>query len=481
MKENKRNARTYLNIPHLKLNFRHFAKSIGESISGAEQDYTSIGLGRAVFMLSLPMVLEMIMESIFAVADIFFVSRIGAEAVATVGITESLLTLIYAISFGLSVAASATVSRRIGEKNKEAASDAAFQSILVSLVPATVVSLAGLLFAPEILRLMGAGEYIASEYAGYTRIMLGSNYVIMLIFVINAIFRGAGDAAVSMRVLWFANILNIALDPLLIFGWGPVPAFGIEGAAIATTIGRGAGVVFQLFILIRGGSRIRLLVNRLRADFGVMRRIVKLSFGAIGQNLIATMSWVVLVRIVAEFGSEAVAGYTICVRIIMFAMLPSWGITNAAATLVGQNLGAKRPDRAEQSVWVVAKTNIIVMGLTGLALFLGAERWMGMFIDDPAVVAPGALALKIISIGFISYGLGLVMVNSINGAGDTVTPTRINFLCFWLIEIPLAYVLAITLDLKIEGVALSVLIAETILAILTVAIFKKGKWKLSQV
>ncbi|MFP4527443.1 MAG: MATE family efflux transporter [Candidatus Kapaibacterium sp.] len=481
MKENSKNASYRHGILALKNQFNYLTKSVAEAISGREQDYTSLPLGRAIFLLSLPMILEMTMESVFAVADIFFVSRLGAEAVATVGITESMMTIVYAIGFGLSIAASATVARRIGEKDKRAASNAAWQAIIVSLMPSAIISLVGIFFAPELLAAMGASDMIVNEYSGYAAIMLGSNFVVMLLFVINAIFRGAGDAAISMKVLWLANLLNIGLDPLLIFGWGPVPAMGVEGAAIATAIGRGVGVVLQLVILFRGSSRIQIFISELKADLEIMGRIVKLSLGAVLQNIIATMSWVILVRIVAEFGSEAVAGYTICIRILLFALLPTAGLNNAAATLVGQNLGAGRPDRAEQSVWMIARLDIIVMGLLGLGLFLGAERWVSFFIDNPRVIDIGSMLVRVISVGFISYGVGMVMINSINGAGDTITPTRVNLLCFWAIEIPLAYALAIWLGMEEIGVGLSIVIAETILTLIAVGIFKKGKWKLSKV
>jgi Na+-driven multidrug efflux pump len=434
-------------------------KDIKEAISGSDQDFTEGKLGRAIFLLSIPMVLEMIMESIFAVVDIYFVSKLGADAIATVGITESLITLIYAIAIGLSMATAALVSRRIGEKKPGDAANAAFQGILVGFITSLLIAVPGAIFASDLLLLMGMSGEVAAGLSSYTAIMLGGNMVIMLLFIINAVFRSAGDAAISMRVLILANSINLILDPMLIFGWGPFPELGIAGAAIATNIGRGIAVIYQLYLLFRGNGRIKL----------------------IGQTVIATSSWIVMVRIISVFGSEIVAGYTIAIRIIIFILLPSWGISNAAATLVGQNLGAKKPDRAERAVWLTSRVNLGFMGFLGMILAIFPEFFIRMFIDDPAVVYPGAQCLRIISIGFLSYAFGMVLIHAFNGAGDTRTPTWINFICFWIIEIPLAYLLAIPFGVGEQGVFYSIVIAETLLTIMAFIVFKKGKWKENEV
>jgi putative MATE family efflux protein len=465
----------------LKTGFKRIFHDIKEAISGTEQDFTRGSLHRAVFLLSVPMVLEMLMESVFAVADIFYVSKLGSEAVATVGLTESLITIVYSIGIGLSMAATAMVSRRIGEKDTKGASKAAVQAIITSLVVSLLIAIPGIWFASDLLRVMGASEVIHTTMSSYTAIMLGGNVVIMLLFVINAIFRSAGDAAVSMRVLWFANIINIVLDPLLIFGIGPFPELGIKGAAIATTVGRGLAVIYQLYLLFRGNKRVRLLISDIGFDFITIKTLIRISFGGIGQNLIATSSWIGLMRIISEFGSEAIAGYTIAIRIIVFALLPSWGISNAAATLVGQNLGANQPERAERSAWAVGKVNLWLMGTVSILLIVFPSVFIRLFIDEPGVIKSGVMSLRIISTGFIFYGLGMVMVQAINGAGDTVTPTIINFFCFWLLEIPLAYFLAISLNIGEEGVYYSIVISESVMALTAALLFKRGKWKLKRV
>jgi putative MATE family efflux protein len=450
---------------------------LGEAISGTEQDFTTGKLGRAIFLLSVPMALEMMMESLFAVADIFFVSKLGSEAVATVGLTESIITLIYALAIGLSTASSSMVSRRIGEKNAEGAASAAFQAILTGFVFSLVIAIPGVLYSSELLRLMGASPVIVNELWGYTAIMLGGNAVIMLLFIINGIFRSAGDAAISMRVLWFANIINIILDPLLIFGIGPFPELGVTGAAVATTTGRGLAVVLQLYFLFSGKKRVKLGLRHIRFDRRVMGRLIKLSIGGIGQHIIATSSWVILVRIIAVFGSTVVAGYTIAIRIVVFAIMPSWGISNAASTLVGQNLGANQPARAERSAWVTGWANMIFLGVIGLILIFYSDIFIRLFISDQAVVTAGSIALKIISIGFIAYGFGMVMVNSLNGAGDTFTPTIINIFCYWILEIPLAYYLAILSGMAETGVYIAIVVAETAMTLAALVVFKSGKWK----
>ncbi len=461
--------------------FRKFFKDILEAVSGTEQDFTTGSLKRAVFLLSIPMVLEMVMESVFAVVDIYFVSKLGADAVATVGITETLITVIYAIGVGLGMATTALVSRRIGEKKPEEAASAAFQAILTGFTISLFIAIPGFIFAPELLSLMGASTEISSNYSGYPAIMLGGNSVIMLLFIINAIFRSAGDAAVSMRVLWLANILNLILDPCLIFGYGPFPELGVTGAAIATNIGRGIAVLYQFYLLFRGKNRVKLSVKNIRPDPKIIRKLMNLSWGGIGQTLIATSSWIGLVRIISEFGNEVLAGYTIAIRIVIFSLLPSWGISNAAATLVGQNLGANKPDRAEKSVWATGKVNFFILGIIGLIFILFPEFFIRLFINDPGVVKSGGQCLRIMSYGFIAYGLGMVVINSFNGAGDTLTPTKINLVCFWLVEIPLAYILAIPLGIGETGVFYSIIISETLMTITAVILFRKGKWKLKKV
>mgnify|MGYP006291814531 CR=1 FL=1 len=471
-------------LPISKINpfrWKNFYKDLNEAISGTDQDFTKGSLRRAIFLLSIPMVLEMIMESIFAIVDIFFVSKLGAEAVATVGLTESLLTIVYALGIGFAMGATALVSRRIGEGDANAAATSGFQAILVGLILSMLISLTGIFFSKDLLELMGASETIIDRYSGYLSIMMGTNAVIMLLFINNAIFRSSGDAVTAMRVLWFANILNIVLDPCLIFGLGPFPELGIEGAAIATSIGRGLAVIVQFYLLFKGSSRIRLNRENFRIIPKVMGRLIRLASGNIGQYLIATASWIGMVRIISIFGSEVLAGYTIAIRIIIFALLPTIGISHAAATLVGQNLGAGEPDRAEKSVWSTGRINMIVLGLIGLVLVIMPGSFIRMFIQDPEVIIYGAACLRIISYGFLFYGFGMVLVNSFNGAGDTVTPVWINLICFWIIEIPLAYYLAIHTGFNEKGVYFSIVIAETLMTLMAFMIFRRGKWKLKQV
>ncbi|MFC2158285.1 MATE family efflux transporter, partial [Acidobacteriota bacterium] len=427
------------------LNFSNLWINTREAIKGSEKDFTTEKLGLAIFLLSVPMVLEMLMESVFAVVDIFFVSRLGADAVATVGITESLMTIVYSLGVGLGTATTALVSRRIGEKNPEGAAIAAVQSIFAGISISFLISIPGILYAPKILGLMGVSEEIIRSHGGYTTIMLGGNVVIMLLFIINAVFRSAGDAAVSMRVLWLANIINIVLDPCLIFGLGPFPELGVMGAAIATNIGRGIAVIYQFYLLFRGKKRVQILWKHVRLRIAVLKKLIHLSMGGIGQSLIATSSWIGMVRIISVFGSEVMAGYTIAIRIIIFSILPSWGLSNAASTLVGQNLGAKKPERAERAVWLTASINMTLMGILALFFIFFPEFFMRIFIDELPVIASGVTCLRYLGYGFVLYALGMVTVNALNGAGDTATPTFINLFCFWLFEIPLAYILAIPL------------------------------------
>ena len=451
--------------------------NIKEAIGGSDRDFTSDSIGKALLILSIPMVLEMIMESIFAVVDIFFVSRLGADAVATVGITESCMTIVYAIGMGLSTATTAMVARRIGEKRAGKAGAIAFQAIISGLVVSILIAIPGVIYAKDFLLLMGASKEMAEAGYMFPAIMFGGNAVIMLLFIINAVFRSSGDAAISMRVLIVANLINMVLDPLLIFGIGPFPELGLKGAAVATTTGRGIAVCYQFYLLFKGHKRIRLELDHLKIKLKVMVQLFKLAAGGILQNIIATSSWIALYRIIAVLGSEVMAGYTISIRIVVFVLLPSWGLSNAASTLVGQNLGAKQPERAERTVWITAYANMILLGLVGIVLIIFPEAFIRLFINDPNVISNGAVSLRIISIGFVSYAMGMVMTQAFNGSGDTVTPTRINFFCFWLFEIPLAYLLAIVFDLKIYGISIAIVAAETALTLTAWYFFRKGKWK----
>jgi putative MATE family efflux protein len=456
---------------------RSFFRIVRESLSGVQHDYTSGPLRRAVFLLAIPMILEMVMESIFAVVDIFFVARLGPDAVATVGLTESLLTLLYAVAIGLSMAATAMVARRIGEKDERAAARAGMQAIWLGIGIAAVIGIPSLFLAPRYLELMGASASVVEGGSGYTRILLGGNVVIMLLFLNNAVFRGAGDATIAMRSLWLANGINLVLDPCLIFGLGPFPELGVTGAAIATTIGRGTGVLYQFAAFRSRKSRIRLEGDALWLRPKILFRLVRVSLGGIGQFLIATASWVALMRIVSQYGSAATAGYTIAVRIVIFALLPSWGLANAAATLVGQNLGAERPDRAERSVWMTGRYNMyFLLGVT--VLFVAFAPWIvAIFTDDPDVVPIAVASLRIISYGYIFYAWGMVFTNAFNGSGDTVTPTWLNAICFWMLQIPMAWILAEEVGWGPNGVFWSVAIAESILTLMAGAMFRRGRWK----
>ncbi len=480
MSDKKYSYTSLLSKDHKK-KFKSYWKDILEAIAGTEKDFTSIRLEKAIFLLAIPMILEMIMESVFAVVDIFFVSKLGPDAVATVGITESIMTLVYAIGFGLSISTTALVSRRIGEKDNDRAASVAVQAIFTGFIFSLLISVPGLIFGREILVLMGAEQQVIEEGYRYTMIMLGGNVVIMLLFIINAVFRSAGDAALSMKVMIMANLLNIILDPCLIFGWGPFPEMGVTGAAVATTTGRGIAVIYQFYILFRGKGRVRILLRHIDISFNTIRKLIKLSLGGIGQNIIATSSWIGMVRIIAEFGSVALAGYTIAIRIMLFTLLPSWGLANAAATLVGQNLGAKKVKRAERSVWITGFVNMILLGLISVFFILQADYFIGIFTSDKEVIAAGASCLKLVSYGFIFYALGMVMIQSFNGAGDTITPTWLNLFCFWLLEIPLAWLLAIKAGFNEQGVYLSIVIAESLLALVAMILFRQGKWKLKQV
>jgi len=466
---------------HYKHRFNRYLTLLKQALKGNHEDFTTGSIKKAIFMLSIPMILEMLMESTFALVDIIYVSQVSVNAVATVGLTESVITLLYAIAIGLSMAATAVVARRTGEKNKEGASQAAVQAIILGSTLALLIGALGIMFPKEILGLMGGEPQLIEEGYGYTRILIGGNITIMLLFLINAVFRGAGDASIAMWTLVISNGLNIILDPIFIFGFGPVPAFGVEGAAIATTIGRGTAVIAQFCILIFGWGRIQIKLKDWVLRLSVMWNLIKVSLGGIGQFLIGTSSWVFLMRIMSEFGSDVLAGYTISIRVMMFTLMPSWGMSNAAATLVGQNLGAQQADRAEKSVWVTGKYNAILMALISIAYLIFAKDIIGWFSDVDDVVNYGALSLQVITAGYIFYAYGMVVTQAFNGSGDTKTPTVINFFCFWLFQLPLAYFTAITLDWGPIGVYGAITLAEVAIAVSAILLFRKGKWKLMEV
>ena len=454
---------------------------IREALRGSRRDLTEDSIGRAIFLLAVPMVLEMAMESIFAVTDVFFVSRLGADAVATVGLTESMLTLVYGLALGLSIGATAMVARRIGEKDAEGAAHAAAQAITLGAIVALGIGVIGVVMAPRLLAIMGASPSVLAGGTTFARVMLGGNIVIMMLFMINAIFRGAGDAAIAMRVLWFANAINIVLGPLLIFGVGPFPELGVTGAAVATTIGRGSGALFALSRLMRPGGRLRLERRHFRLDPPLMLRLVRLSSSATFQVLVGMASWIGLIRILSSFGSEVLAGYTIAIRIVVFALLPSFGVSNAAATMVGQALGAKKPERAEKAVWLSGFYNMCFLGAIGLVFILFAQPIIGIFTSDPRVVPYGVDCLRFVSCGFVFYAYGMVITQSFNGAGDTWTPTVINIFVFWLWEIPIAWLLAIQLGMGPRGVFLAITIAYSTLAVVSAVMFRRGTWKTKHV
>ena len=451
--------------------------SLAEAIRGSPQDYTSGSLNRAIFLLAVPMVLEMVLESLFAVVDVFWVGRLGANAVATVGLTESMLSLVFAVAMGLSLSTTAMVARRIGEKDSTGAAVAAVQAIALGLMVSIVIGAPCLVLAPRLLRWMGSSSEIVAVGSGYTRICLGGSGVVLMLFLNNAIFRGAGDAAIAMRLLWVSNIINLFLDPCLIFGLGPFPRLGVTGAAWATLTGRSIGVAYQFYRLLRGTERIRIFANQIRLHLDVLWRLLRVSLTGILQFAIAHTSWIGLVRIVSIFGAAALAGYTIAIRVVIFAILPSWGLSNAAATLVGQNLGAKQPERAEAAVWRTGLYNMLFLGSLGVFFVLFAQPVIGLFTHDPAVVPLGVSCLRIVSYGNIGYAYAMVMLQAFNGAGDTVTPTIVNFFGFWLLEIPLAYWLAIPLNLRSNGAFYAIVIAEASIAVASAILFRRGRWK----
>lgn len=460
--------------------FRNFLRDLKYAIAGTELDFTEIPLRRAIILLSIPMVLEMIMESVFALADIFFVSRLGAGAVAAVGITESMMTIIYSIGMGLGVGATALVARRTGEKDHEAASRTAMQAILTAMMVSIFFSLIGIFFSRDLLRMMGASAETIEVGHGYTAIMLGGNVVVMLLFIINAVFRSSGDAAISMRVLLIANLLNLVLDPLLIFGLGPIGGLGVKGAAIATNLGRGVAVLYQLWMLFGGRHRVHIAREMILVEMKTIIQLVKLSLGAIGQNLIATSSWIILVSVITSLGEEVVAGYTIAIRLIIFILLPAWGLANAASTLVGQNLGAGKPEVAARAAMKIGVINMLLLGVISLVFIFFPDFFIGFFIDplaEPGVTMNGIQCLKLVSIGFTMYALGMVMVQAINGAGDTRTPIWINVVAFWMMEIPLAFLFTRVAGMAIDGISYAIVISESMMALIALVIFRRGKWK----
>ncbi|MGI9249334.1 MAG: MATE family efflux transporter [Woeseiaceae bacterium] len=454
---------------------------MSEALRDNEEDFTSGPIRRALALLAIPMMLEMAMESIFAVVDIAFVAQLGTDAVAAVGITEALITVLYATAIGLGMGLTAMVARRIGAKDAEAAAHVTGQSIWLGAVLSIVIGVAGFMYARDLLEIMGASAGVIEQGEGFTAILLGGSASIIYLFLLNAAFRGAGDATVALRSLWLANGVNIVLDPCLIFGLGPFPEMGVTGAAVATTIGRGVGVIYQLWYLLGGRGRIALELRHLRVAPALITRLLQISVGGIGQFLIATASWIGVMRIVAIYGSSAIAAYTIALRMMEFTFLPAWGLGNAAATLVGQNLGAKKPDRAEQSAWQAAKYNAAFMTIAGAFMLIFAQGITGLFTNEPDVLRWGTSCLQILGIGFPMYAVGMVMIQSMNGAGDTATPAAMNFICFWLIQIPLAFVLATRTELGPNGAFVAIVVSESLLTILSVIFFRRGTWKLQTV
>src|SRR5271163_3203497 len=453
-----------------------FWQSVREALRGSHQDYTAGSLNRSILLLAIPMVLEMVLESLFAVVDVFWVSRLGANAIATVGLTESVLTLVFAVGLGLGMSTTAMVARRIGEKDANGAAVAAVQAVFLGLIASLAMGIPFLLLAPRLLALMGASPEIISTGVNYARIALGGSGVVLMLFLNNAIFRGAGDAAIAMRLLWVSNILNLILDPCLIFGLGPFPKLGVTGAALATFTGRGIGVLYQFYRLGKGTERLCILACHVRLQASVLWRLVRVSITGILQFLIGQASWIGLVRIVSLFGAPALAAYTIAIRIVIFAILPSWGLSNAAATLVGQNLGAGRPDRARSAVWRTGLWNMLFLGSVGLVFIAFAPWIIGLFTQDPAVVPIAVDCLRIFSCGNIAFAYGMVLMQAFNGAGDTITPTYINLFGFWILEIPLAWWLAMHTFMHVNGVFVAVVIAQAVVVLIGLVLFRQGRW-----
>lgn len=457
-----------------------FWAAVRESLQGTERDFTTGKLNRAVGILAIPMVLEMAGESVFAICDAFFVARLGSEALAAVGLTESMLEIIYAIAVGLGMATTALVARRTGEKDPRGAARAGVQAVVIGIAISLLFGFAGAWFAPQLLGGMGASPEIVARGTSYTRVMYAGMATILLLFLNNAIYRGVGDAATAMRALWIANAINLVLDPCLIFGWGPFPELGLTGAAVATTIGRGTGVLYQ-FWNFRISKRLQMTRQDVSIDLGVIRRLLRLSAGGVGQMLIATASYVALVRILATFGSTVLAGYVISIRVVIFIILPAWGLSNAAATLMGQNLGAGKPERAEKAVWLTGMWSMFFMAIVTVVFLLFAREIVGIFTTDPDVLPVGVDCLRIISYGYVFYAWGMVMMQAFNGAGDTATPTWINFFCFWMFQIPLAYILAKHIAIGPSGVFWAIALAYSLSAVVGVVLFRRGKWKEKEV
>jgi putative MATE family efflux protein len=450
---------------------------VKEAISGSQRDFTQGSLGIGLFILSVPMIIEMFAESLFAVVDIFWVAHLGAGAIAVVGLTESMMALVYAVAFGLAIGATATVARRIGEKDPEGAAKTATHVIYLGIIVSAAMGVLGIVLAPTLFQFLGAEEEVIAMGVPFMRIMLGGNAVVTFLFLLNAIFRGAGDAAIAMKVLWLANILNMVLAPLFIFGVGPLPELGVTGAAVGTVIGRGCGVLFAFWYLFRGEKRFHIHSQHWKLDPAMLWKLTRLSSTAVLQFLIGTASWSALVRVIAGFGSEAIAGYVVALRVVVFALLPSLGLSNAAATLVGQNLGAGKPDRSEKAVWTAAFFNAGIYFFVGVVLLIFSDMIVGFFTTEPGVLTHGRDALHIIAYGFVFYGFGMVMETSFNGAGDTWTPTWINLFIFWIFEIPLAYVLAYQFGMGPHGVFWAITVSFSILAVVSALLFRRGKWK----
>ena len=454
---------------------------IADAMRGVRYDYTTGSIGRAIFLLAVPMILEMVMESLFAVSDVFWVGHLGASAVATVGLTETMMIIVYTLAMGLGIATTAVVSRRIGEGDPETAARTSVQSIALGVIVSSILAALGGYYAPQLLQLMGASTDVLATGTTFTRVMLGGSSTAFLLFVINSSFRAAGDAAVSMRVLWLANGINIVLGPLLIFGIGPFPRMGVTGAAVATTIGRGIGVLFALSKLVRGSGHLAVRRRHIVLEPATMTRLVRLSGNGTFQVLVGSLNWIFLVRLMSSFGSVAMAGYTICIRLVIFALLPAWGLSNAAATLVGQSLGAKDTERAETSAWTAARYNVVFLGLAGLLFILAAPLIVSAFTQDPGVAEVAVFGLRTISAGFPFFAFGMVLTQSFNGAGDTWTPTLINIGVFWLFEVPLAWFLSVHTGLGLHAVFVSVLAAYSLLAVVSAIVFRRGRWKLRRV
>jgi putative MATE family efflux protein len=457
-------------------------QSLRDAILGdPHRDFTIGPIGRAITLLAIPMVLEMMMESLFAVVDVFWVAHLGPDAVATVGFTESLLTLLYSVALGLSIATTATVARRIGEKNREAAGEVAAQAMVLGFAIAIALGISGAIFAPDLLRIMGASPTVIASGTGYTRAIYGGSGTVLLLFLLNGVFRGAGDAAIAMRVLWTANIINIVLNPCLIFGLGPFPKMGVTGSGVGTTIGRGCGVLLQLYFLAGGHSRVTVVAHKIKPKLSLMLQLLRLSVGGTFQYLVGASSWIFLVRMNASFGSAAIAGYTLALRVIMFALLPSWGMASAAATLVGQNLGAGKPDRAEQSVWRAGLYNMYFLAIVAVTFVAFARQIVEIFTTDPQIVPMASSTLRIVAYGYIFYAWGMVISQSFNGAGDTTTPTILNLICFWAWQIPLAWFLAFKIGMGPDGIFTAIAVAQSTLAVASIVVFRRGTWKTQRV